>query len=162
MQRSKLGMWKGYHLSPEGKQKGYVFCLKWYIQRVKGWSLGQSLFGEYPPPPPLWVTVTLVWFFSLISSILCFIKWIKNPDMLKEIMSPGGEIKSGKMVSKIYCVIWHALSKRNVETIHIQLRVFTEEHIGTPIFYLPSLVWDLRLFIFKTTDSLFEGLSTTF
>ena len=34
--------------------------------------------------------------------------------MLKEIMSPGGEIKSGKMGSKIYCVILHALSKRNV------------------------------------------------
>lgn len=173
MQRSKLGMWKGYHLSLEGIQKGYLFCLKWYIQRVKGWSLGQSLFGEYPPPPPLWVTVTLVWFFSLISLILCFIKWIKihlkascpffeNPDMLKEIMSPGGEIKSGKMGSKIYCVILHALSKRNVATIHIQLCVFTEKHIGTPIFCLPSLVWDLRLFISKTTDSLLEGLSTTF
>ena len=48
MQRSKLGMWKGYHLSLEGIQKGYLFCLKWYIQRVKGWSLGQSLFGECP------------------------------------------------------------------------------------------------------------------
>ena len=57
--------------------------------------------------------------------------------MLKEIMSPGGEIKSGKMGSKIYCVILHALSKRNVL---IQLRVFTEKHIGTPIFCLPSLV----------------------
>ena len=111
MQCSKLGMWKGYHLSLEGIQKGYLFCLKWYIPRVKGWSLGQSLFGEYPPPPPLWVTVTLVWFFSLISLILCFIKWIKihlkascpffeYPDMLKEIMSPGGEIKSGKWVAR--------------------------------------------------------------
>ena len=25
-------------------EKGYLFCLKWYIQRVRGWSLGQSLF----------------------------------------------------------------------------------------------------------------------
>ena len=37
--------------------------------------------------------------------------------MLKESMSPGGEIKSGKMGSKIYCVILHALSKHNVATI---------------------------------------------
>ena len=142
MQRSKLGMWKGYHLSLEGIQKGYLFCLKWYIQRVKGWSLGQSLFGEYSPPPPLWVTVTLVWFFSLISLILCFIKWIlihikgfcpffENPDVLKEIMPPGGEIKSVKMGIKICCVILHeTLSKCNVATIHIQLRTFTEKHIA--------------------------------
>ena len=142
MQRSKLGMWKGYHLSLEGIQKGYLFCLKWYIQRVKGWSLGQSLFGEYPPPPPLWVTVTLVWFFSLISLILCFIKWIlihikafcpffEKSDVLKEIMPPGGEIKSGKMGIKICCVILHeTLSKCNVATIHIQLRTFTEKHIA--------------------------------
>ena len=35
---------KGYHLSLKGIQKGYLFCLKWYIQRVTGWSLGRSLF----------------------------------------------------------------------------------------------------------------------
>ena len=50
------------------------------------------------------------------------------------------EEAAGKMGSKIYCVILHALSKRNVATIHIQLRVFTEKHSGTPIFCLPSLV----------------------
>ena len=33
---------------------------------------------------------------------------------------------------------------------------------GTPIFCHPSLVWDLRLFIFKTTGSFLEDLSTTF
>ena len=83
--------------------------------------------------------------------------------MLKEIMPPGGEIKLGKMGSKICCVILHeTLSKCNVATIHIQLRVFTEKHIRTPIFCLPSLVRDLKLFISKTTDSLLEGLSTTF
>ena len=81
--------------------------------------------------------------------------------MLKEIMPPGGEIKSGKMGTKICCIILHeTLSKCNVATIHIQLRVFTEKHIGTPIFRLP--VWDLELFISKTTDGLLEGLSTTF
>ena len=145
MQRSKLGMWKGYHLSLEGIQKGYLFCLKWYIQRVRGWSLGQASSVSTLPPPlslPLWITVTLVWFFSWISLILCFIKWIlihlkafcpfsENPDMLKEIMPPVGEIKSGKMCSKICCVFLHeALSKCNVATKHIQLRTFTEKHIA--------------------------------
>ena len=72
--------------------------------------------------------------------------------MLKEIMSPGGEIKSGKMVSKIYCVILHALSKGNVATIHIQLCMFTEKHIGTPIFCLHHLC--------ETLDSLFPKLQT--
>ena len=49
--------------------------------------------------------------------------------MLKEIMPPGGEIKLGKMGSKIRCVILHeTLSKFNVATIHIQLHVFTEKH----------------------------------
>ena len=62
--------------------------------------------------------------------------------MLKEIMPPGGEIKLGKMGSKICCVILHeTLSKCNVATIYIQLHVFTEKHIGPPIFCLnPSLV----------------------
>ena len=47
--------------------------------------------------------------------------------MLKEIMPPGGEIKLGKMGSKICCIILHeTLSKFNVATILIQLRVFTE------------------------------------
>ena len=52
-------------------------------------------------------------------------------------MPPGGEIKLGKMGRKICCVILHeTLSKCNVATIHIQLRVFTGKHsIGTPIFY---------------------------
>ena len=31
MQSSKQGVWKGYHLSIEGIQKGYLFCEKWYI-----------------------------------------------------------------------------------------------------------------------------------
>ena len=31
MQRSKLGMWKGYHLSIEGIWKGYFFSQNWYI-----------------------------------------------------------------------------------------------------------------------------------
>ena len=49
--------------------------------------------------------------------------------MLKEIMPPGGEIKLGKMGSKICFVILHeTLSKCNVATIHIQLLVFTEKH----------------------------------
>ena len=56
-------------------------------------------------------------------------------------MLPGGEIKLGKMGSKICSVILHeTLSKCNVATIHIQLRVFTEKHIRTPIFCLPSFV----------------------
>ena len=144
MQRSKLGMRKRYHLSLEGKQKGYLFCLKWYIQRVRVWSLGKasSVSTTPPPPPSLWITVTLVWFFSLISLILCFIKWIlihikafcpffEKSDVLKEIMPPRGEIKSGKMGIKICCVILHeTLSKCNVATIHIQLRTFTEKHIA--------------------------------
>ena len=51
--------------------------------------------------------------------------------MLKEIVPPGGEIKSGKIVSKICCVILHeVLSKCNAATIHIQLRTFTEKHIA--------------------------------
>ena len=33
MQRSNLGMRKGYHLSIEGIRKGYLFCLKsWFVQ----------------------------------------------------------------------------------------------------------------------------------
>ena len=61
--------------------------------------------------------------------------------MLKEIIPLGGEIKLGKMGRKICCVILHeTLSKFNVATIHIQLRVFTEKHIPTPIFCIPSLV----------------------
>ena len=33
MQRSNLGVRKGYHLSIEGIQKGYLFCLKsWFVQ----------------------------------------------------------------------------------------------------------------------------------
>ena len=142
MQCSKLGMWKGCHLSLEGKQKGYLFCLKWYIQRVRVWSLGKASSVSTTPAPSLWITVTLVWYFSLISLILCFIKWIlihikafcpffEKSDVLKEIMPPGGEIKSGKMGIKICCVILHeTLSKCNVATIHIQLRAFTEKHIA--------------------------------
>ena len=103
-----------------GYTKGVPFLSKMVHTKGKGLVPGAEPLVS-TPPPPLWVTVTLVWFFSLISLILCFIKWIKihlkascpffeNPDMLKEIMSPGGEIKSGKMGSKIYCVILHALS----------------------------------------------------
>ena len=29
---SKLGIWKGYHLSIEGIRKGYVFCQKRYVK----------------------------------------------------------------------------------------------------------------------------------
>ena len=32
MRISKLGMWMGYNLSTEGKQTGYLFCQKWYIE----------------------------------------------------------------------------------------------------------------------------------
>ena len=91
-----------------GYTKGVPFLSKMVHTKGKGLVPGAEPLWWVPPPPPLWVTVTLVWFFSLISLILCFIKWIKihlkascpffeNPDMLKEIMSPGGEIKSGKM-----------------------------------------------------------------
>ena len=44
MQSSKEGMWKGYHLSIEGIQKGYLF-VKNGIWKVKGLDLG--------PEPPL-------------------------------------------------------------------------------------------------------------
>ena len=53
----KIRYVKGVPFVTRGYTKGVPFLSK---QRVKGWSLGQSLFGEYPPPPPLWVTVTLV------------------------------------------------------------------------------------------------------
>ena len=60
-----------------------------------------------------------------------FCPFFENPDMLKEIVPPGGEIKSGKIVSKICCVILHeVLSKCNAATIQIQLRTFTEKHIA--------------------------------
>ena len=39
MQSSKQGMWKGYHLSIKGIQKGYLFREKWYI-KGKGLDLG--------------------------------------------------------------------------------------------------------------------------
>ena len=32
MRISKLAMWMGYNLSTEGKQTGYLFCQKWYIE----------------------------------------------------------------------------------------------------------------------------------
>ena len=59
MQRSKLGMWKGYHLSIKGIRKGYRFCAKWYI---KGSGVGSqggafayrtllSSFGPISLPP---------------------------------------------------------------------------------------------------------------
>ena len=37
MQNSNKGMWKGYHFSIEGIQKGYLFRKKQYIQ---GWRVG--------------------------------------------------------------------------------------------------------------------------
>ena len=50
MQSSKQGMWKGYHLSIEGIQKGYLFHEKWYI-KGKGLDLG----AEPPHPNICWV-----------------------------------------------------------------------------------------------------------
>ena len=59
MQSSKQGMWKEYHLSIEGIQKGYLFRDKWYI---KGSGVGPRggapqnkhlSFVEYSPPPTL-------------------------------------------------------------------------------------------------------------
>ena len=42
MQRSNLGMRKGYHLSIEGIRKGYLFCLKsWFVQLQGSVILGK-------------------------------------------------------------------------------------------------------------------------
>ena len=54
MQRSKLVMWKGYHLSLEGIRKGYLFYQKWHI-KGKGLDLGAEPPGiklccAYPLP----------------------------------------------------------------------------------------------------------------
>ena len=43
MQSSKLGTWKGYHLSTEVIRKGYLFCWKWYLKGVRGWTLKLSI-----------------------------------------------------------------------------------------------------------------------
>ena len=40
---SKLARWKGKNLSIEGMRKGYFFCQKCYILRVKGWTSGRGL-----------------------------------------------------------------------------------------------------------------------
>ena len=32
MKSSKLGMWKGYHLSIKGMRNGYLSCKKWYLK----------------------------------------------------------------------------------------------------------------------------------
>ena len=107
----KIRYVKGVPFVTRGYTKGVPFLSKMVHTKGKGLVPGAEPLWWVPPPPPLWVTVTLVWFFSLISLILCFIKWIKihlkascpffeYPDMLKEIMSPGGEIKSGKWVAR--------------------------------------------------------------
>ena len=73
--------------------------------------------------------------------------------MLKEIMPPGGEIKLGKMGSRICCVILHeTLSKCNVATIHIQLPVFTENILALQSFASHRLC--------ETLNSLFPKLQT--
>ena len=46
MQRSNLGMRKGYHLSIEGIRKGYLFCLKsWFVQLQT--NSFQGLYKEF-------------------------------------------------------------------------------------------------------------------
>ena len=57
MQRSKLGMLRGYHLSLEGIRKGYLVFVKNSICKGTVLDLGAEpprikLF-EYPPPPPI-------------------------------------------------------------------------------------------------------------
>ena len=51
---SKLGLWKGYHLSIEGIRKGFLFYQKWYI-KGKGLELvvesTRLNFFEYPRAP---------------------------------------------------------------------------------------------------------------
>ena len=49
MQSSKIGMWKGHHLSLEGIRKGYLLCQKWY-RKSKGAGLSGA-YGVAPPPP---------------------------------------------------------------------------------------------------------------
>ena len=44
MRISKLGMWMGYNLSIEGIQQGYLFLSKMVYRRVRGWTLGRSVF----------------------------------------------------------------------------------------------------------------------
>ena len=56
MQTSKQSLWKGYHLSIEGIQKGYLFREKWYIKR-KGFDLGVeppriNTCSVHSPSPP--------------------------------------------------------------------------------------------------------------
>ena len=140
----KIRYVKGVPFVIRGYTKGLPFLSKMVNTKGKGFVPGASLLGEYLPPPPLplWINVTLVWFFSLISLILCFIKWVlihlkafcpffENPDMLKEIMPSVGEIKSGKMCSKICCVFLHeALGKCKGATKDLQLRTFTEKLIA--------------------------------
>ena len=68
-------MWKGYNVTT-GYTKGVPFLSKMVHTKGKGLVPGAEplhikLQWEPPPPPPLWVTVTVVWFFSLISLILC-------------------------------------------------------------------------------------------
>ena len=58
MLSSKLGMWKGYHLSMEGIRKGEFFCHKRYI---KGWGIEPrgraSPYNAFlVPPGTLWIS----------------------------------------------------------------------------------------------------------
>ena len=102
-----------------GYTKGVPFLSKMVHTKGKGLVPEASLFAEYPPPP-LWIIVIIVWFFSLISLILCFIKWIlihlkafcpffENPDMLKEIVPPGGDTNLLHTASK--CTKLHQLAR---------------------------------------------------
>ena len=51
MESSKLGLWKGYHLSVKGIRKGYLFFQKWY-KKWYGFELwsGASPYKNTPLP----------------------------------------------------------------------------------------------------------------
>ena len=65
----KIRYVKGVPFVTRGYTKGVPFLSK---QRVKGWSPGQSLFGEYPPPPsPLGYCYSgLILLFNFFDTVL--------------------------------------------------------------------------------------------
>ena len=57
----KIGYVKGVPFVTIAYTKGVPFLSKMVHTKGKGLVPEASLFGEYPPPPPsLWITVTLV------------------------------------------------------------------------------------------------------
>ena len=59
-----LGIWKGCQFSREDR-KGYLFCEKWYMKGLRGWTPGRrSTVEVLPPPPRALYSVRPEWFIN--------------------------------------------------------------------------------------------------